>query len=250
MAHKFTLVVPMAGEGSRFKAEYNLPKPLIPVDGEPMFVRSIKCTGVHELPELKEIVFLVRREHVDEYAIGDVVREHFWNARVVVVDELTEGAACTVMLAEEYINNTNGMAVLNCDQIMGLDIHDWWQSTQDGGTDGSVWTFECPDQDPKWSYSKTREDDATWIERVAEKDPISTHATAGFYYWRNGCDFVRAVQDMIAADDRTNNEFYLCPTINYNIRRGQIFRNYNIDSMHGTGTPEDLREYEKNSAQR
>ena len=43
MINKFICVMPMAGSGSRFKKYgYHTPKPLIKVNGEPMFIKAAK----------------------------------------------------------------------------------------------------------------------------------------------------------------------------------------------------------------
>src|SRR5574338_787686 len=97
------IVVPMAGEGSRFsKAGYSLPKPLIDVEGKPMIQRVIA-----NLPFDAEFIFLVRREHLESYTLESVLEESTRGRyQIVIVDRLTEGAACTVLLARDLINTS------------------------------------------------------------------------------------------------------------------------------------------------
>lgn len=224
------LVMPMAGLGSRFDTD--TPKPLIDVGGVPMFVASERSIGL----EFSERIFITRLEH----QLTDTVHQYYPDARVIEIDYLTEGTAQTVLLAREYICGSE-LFVANCDQIIDWNplqaLHIWT------GCEGGIATFSCPERDTKWSYA---EHDLTGsVKRVAEKDPISETATVGYYYWRDGELFCRSADQMIAADQRVNGEFYTCPTYNWLIDAGGIVRIAPVKSMQGIGTPEDLQQYKK-----
>ena len=90
-------------------------------------------------------------------------------------------------------------------------------------------------------------DDKQNIKRVAEKDPISEWATVGYYWWKDGTQFIQSVDAMMKANDRVNNEFYTCPTYNYTVQLEGIgnIKHMEVDAMQGLGTPEDLKEYEQ-----
>ena len=95
------ILIPMAGEGSRFAKEgYTFPKPLIEVDGKPM-IQAV----VENLDFDADYVFLVRKEHLEKYTGLRETLNRITNNRttIVEVDSLTEGAACTTLLAKEYI---------------------------------------------------------------------------------------------------------------------------------------------------
>jgi dTDP-glucose pyrophosphorylase len=104
--------------------------------------------------------------------------------------------------------------------------------------DGIILTFDSTH--PKWSYAKV-EDNV--VVEVAEKKPISNHATVGFYGYKKGSSFVRSAYSMIKKDIRVNNEFYVAPTINELIQEGQKFIIQDVEEMYGVGTPEDLQYY-------
>ena len=232
---KIKLVMPMAGDGSRFaKVGVNTPKPMIEVEGKPMFQYAVEQIGI----EFDEHIFIVRKEH----NIADKVREIYPDAHIIELDHKTEGAACTVLLAREHFKDGSSMFVSNCDQ------HTEWDETiaqiiiHQPTVDGLIATFEVPDKDPKWSYAKTDR----WhnVLEVAEKNPISTTATTGWYFWKDGSMFVKSAYDMMDADDRFNNEFYLAPVFNYSIKRNATIKIMEVDEMHGLGTPEDLEAWE------
>ena len=105
--------------------------------------------------------------------------------------------------------------------------------------DGGIVTFKATH--PKWSFAKV--DKKGFVTEVAEKNPISNTATVGFYWWKQGSDFVKFAEEMIENNIRVNNEFYVCPVFNQAIKAGKQIRTFNIDKMWGLGTPEDLTRY-------
>jgi HAD superfamily hydrolase (TIGR01509 family) len=236
VAEDLNVIIPMAGEGSRFiDAGYTFPKPLIDVDGKPMIQAVVENLNIKA-----NYIFLVRKEHIEQYAgFKSTLNLIAPGCKIVVVDELTEGAACTLLLAEEHINNDNPLLIANCDQLMGWDSSAFMWSVNDDNVGGSIVTFE--NTHPKWSYAET--DENGWVTRVAEKDPISNKATTGVYYWQHGSDFVQCARMMIADDVRVNGEFYTCPVFNVAISEGGRIKTFHVDEMHGIGTPADLEAY-------
>ena len=113
---------------------------------------------------------------------------------------------------------------------------------QETEADGGILTFEATH--PKWSYAKI--DDNGIVTEVAEKNPISSNATVGYYYWKHGKDFVHYAEQMIHKDVRVNNEFYVCPVYNEAIADGKNIRIVRTPDMWGLGTPEDLDYFIKN----
>jgi len=223
----FKLIMPMAGNGSRFSEQgYTVPKPLIDVEGKPMFVRAIECLNL----KFDDYIFIVKREHNLTQEI-----EKYFNATIIELDTTTEGAACTVLTADPCINDNDSVMICNCDQIIKWDSN-CWHAMPD--SDGRLLVFDEPTADPKWSFAEL--DESNNVTRVAEKDPISTWATTGHYYWNRWSTYKASAQSMIDADDRTNNEFYLCPV--YNHTPGTI-KAIPVSEMHGIGTPEDLQKW-------
>jgi len=232
------VLIPMAGAGSRFaEAGYTFPKPLIEVGNKPMIqvvVDNLNIDAHH--------IFIVQAEHYEKYNLETVLNLIKPNCTIVQVNGVTEGAACTTMLAKEYIDNENPLVIANSDQFVEWNSNEVLYAFSTEGVGGGILTFESTH--PKWSYART--DDNGWVTEVAEKEPISNNATVGIYYYARGCDYVNSVNDMIAKDIRTNNEFYVCPAYNEFIESGGKVRIKNIDRMWGLGTPEDLNNFMSN----
>ena len=234
------ILIPMAGEGSRFiKEGYTFPKPLIDVNGKPM-IQAV----VENLDFDCEYIFLVRKEHVEKYegmldTLGRITNDRF---RHVVVDGLTEGAACTALLAEKYIDNDEDLLIANSDQFIEYEPENFKAFKNLTNTDAIVFTFNAVH--PKWSFVRTNA--RGYIVEVAEKRPISNIATCGIYWYRKGSDFVRYAKQMVEKDIRVNNEFYIAPVYNELIADGKSLLPFYVHKMWGIGTPEDLKYFLEN----
>lgn len=239
-APALTLVIPMAGEGSRFaKAGYAKPKPFIDVAGQPMIARvfdNLMQPGFQP-------VLIARTAHLAAEPATVAALTNRYQPKIVQTDGVTQGAACTVLLAKDHFNNDTPMLMANSDQIVDFSVADFVQDAKRRGLDGSILTFREPGRNPKWSYART--DAAGMVTEVREKVAISEQATVGIYYFARGRDFAAAAEAMIAANDRHNNEFYVAPVYNYAIKAGLKVGVYDIPqaAMHGIGTPEDLQVY-------
>ena len=235
---KMNILVPMAGAGKRFlDAGYFFPKPLIEIQNKPMIqwvIDSLNIKGRY--------IFIIQKEHQEKYNIKSVLNILQPNCKIIELDHMTEGAACTTLLAREYINNNNPLIIANSDQYIKWNsaktIYDCLSKKVDGG----ILTFESIH--PKWSYAKCDKDN--YVAEVAEKKVISKNATVGIYYWGKGSNYVKFSEKMIKKNIRVNNEFYVCPVYNQAIEAKKKIKIYNIDEMWGLGTPEDLNNFNRN----
>lgn len=222
------LVIPMAGRGRRFtEAGYVSPKPLIPIGLKPMVqhvVENVRPSCPHRF------VFLTQMHGLH----GSV--EGYRGSTIVVVPEVTEGAACTVLLAKHVIDSEDPLLIVNSDQLISWDVDSFLDYAQ--MSDGCVATFRSTD--PKYSYVKVQDG---YVTEVAEKKVISDQATAGAYLYRSGFDFVTSAEEMVRKNDRTNGEFYVAPAFNYLIRHGGRVTAYPVDHVDQLGTPEDLEAF-------
>lgn len=232
------IVVPMAGRGSRFAdAGYIDPKPMIDIYGHPMIeyvIKNITPISPHQF------IFICQEEHILQYNLDEKLEKFAPGCIIIPIDHITEGAACTVLLAEKYINNTDELMIANSDQYVDIDINDYLKRIQDN--DGLIMTM--PANNPKWSYIKS--DSEGFVTLVKEKEVISNEATVGIYNYAYGKDFVRFAYRMIEKNIRVNGEFYVAPVYNEMIEDGKkiVFNNIG-DSMYGLGTPEDLDSFTK-----
>jgi len=229
---KLNIVIPMAGAGSRFaNAGYTFPKPLIEVDKRPMIQVVVENLNIEA-----NYIFIVQKKHRLQYNLDTLLNVITPNCTIVEVDTITEGAACTALLAREYIDNDQPLFFANSDQFVEWDSNEFFYKMNETNVDGGVVTFKS--LHPKWSFAKLDKDN--FVCEIAEKNPISDNATVGFYYWKRGSDFVKYADIMINKNDRVNNEFYVAPVYNHAIRDGKKIVIKECETMWGLGTPEDL----------
>jgi HAD superfamily hydrolase (TIGR01509 family) len=232
---KLNVLIPMAGAGSRFaQAGYTFPKPLIEVRGKPMIQ-----TIVENLNMEANFIFIVQKEHYEKYNLKYLLNLIAPNCKIVQVDSMTEGAACTTLLAKELINNNDPLIMANSDQFIEWNSNEVMYAFNADQIDGGILTFKATH--PKWSYAKL--DDSGFVSEVAEKKVISDNATVGVYFWKHGSDYVKYAKQMIDKNIRVNNEFYVCPVFNEAIADGKKIRVKEIAKMWGIGTPEDLNSF-------
>ena len=231
-SEKMNILVPMAGGGSRFaSAGYTFPKPLVEINGKPMIQTVVENLNIEA-----NYIFIVQKEHYEKYNLQYLLKLIKANCKIIQVDGITEGAACTTLLAKEFINNDEPLITANSDQFVEWNSNECLYAFNADGIDGGILTFEATH--PKWSFAKIGEDG--FVSEVAEKKPISNNATVGIYFWKRGCDYVKYCEQMIEKDIRINGEFYVCPVFNEAINDGKKIRAKKIDKMWGLGTPEDL----------
>jgi HAD superfamily hydrolase (TIGR01509 family) len=235
------VLIPMAGAGSRFeKAGYTFPKPLIEVDGKAMIqvvVDNLNFESKHS--------FIVQKSHREKYNLDSMLGMIAEKPNIVEVEGITEGAACTTLLAKDIINNDDPLIIANSDQFAEWDTSEFMYKMQEQDLDAGILTFRSTH--PKWSFAKI--DENGFVTEVAEKNPISDIATVGIYYWKKGSDYVKYAEQMISRNRRFNNEFYVCPVFNEAIEDGKKIKTFDIDKMWGLGTPEDLEIFLNNKKQ-
>ena len=235
------IVIPMAGRGARFAAAgYAVPKPLVPVNGRPMI--ELVADNVRPAAEHR-FIFIALREHLREHGVAELLGEIAPGCEVIALDEVTQGAACTVLLARELIDTSDPLMIANSDQWVEGEIDAYLARLDDPAVRGLIMTMWA--DHPKWSYARIGPDGT--VSEVVEKEVVSNEATVGIYNFRCGSDYVRAAEAMIAGERRVNGEFYVAPVYNELIAEGArvVFHNVGAvgDGMYGLGTPEDLEQF-------
>jgi|DEB19_MinimDraft_3_1074340.scaffolds.fasta_scaffold03733_5 HAD superfamily hydrolase (TIGR01509 family) len=235
---KLNVLIPMAGAGSRFEtAGFTFPKPLIEVRGKPMIQVVVENLNIDA-----RYIYIVQKTHFEKYNLEYLLKLLTPNCEIVQIEGLTEGAACTTLLARDLIDNDDALVIANSDQFVVWNSGETIYSFMADGIDGGMVTFNATH--PKWSYARIDENGI--VKEVAEKKPISEIATVGIYFWKKGSDYVKYADKMIEKNIRTNGEFYVCPVFNEAIGDGKKFRIRSIEKMWGLGTPEDLNFFLEN----
>lgn len=233
------IVVPMAGRGSRFvEAGFSVPKPLIDVRGRPMYAWAMDSLP---LAAATRVIFICLREHLEGTGLAADIERRYGSLhpQIVPASGVTEGQACTVLLARAAIDGDQPLLIYNADTYARLRLEEAIPSLS-RSVAGAIGAFHAPGD--RWSFARV--DGHGRVVETAEKRRISDWATTGLYYFTKGRDFVRHAEGMIAANERVNNEFYVAPVYNRMIADGAEIRLLPADEVWVLGTPEDLANFE------
>lgn len=237
---KMNIVIPMSGRGSRFKVGYTFPKPLIPInkfDSKPMIQVVVENLNINA-----QYIFIVQKEHYETYNLEALLKLISPNCIIVQTDGVTEGAACSVLLARQYIDNALPLLISDSDHFIEWNSNEFMYFMQENTLDGGIATFTGTH--PKYSYCRL--DDNGYVSEVAEKKPISTNANVGRYYWKMGSDFVKYADQMITKQLKINDEYYIAPIYNEAIIDDKKIKIYPVKHMWSLGDPEALEYFERN----
>jgi len=237
-------IIPMAGDGRRFKDEgFKTPKPFIEINGLPMVIRAAKC-----LPKADYWIFIAREEHLLYYDFEKVLSSYFSNFKIIVLNELSDGQLSTCLTSRNYLNSDDTLTFGACDNSMIYDRSKYENILASGYS--IIWTFRnnlSVLQDPDmygWVVSK----DGINVDNISCKksisnNPILDHAIVGTFYFKNADIFLKNADDLIKKNRRINNEFYLDLVIDEAILNGSTVKIFEINKYICWGTPKDLNDY-------
>tara|TARA_B110000467_G_C18318460_1_gene483326 strand:+ start:1158 stop:1904 length:747 start_codon:yes stop_codon:yes gene_type:complete len=236
----------MAGAGQRFAdCGYTTPKPLIPINGVPMVVRA-----ANSLPKADKWIFSVRNDNIEQSGIDQLLVSKFSPCVIVPVESLTEGQACTCLLAREHLNTDDWLNIGACDNAMIWNQAKFDAIHADNNIDGIIWTFRRNPavlQDPRmYGWVKTNGMDqavSVSVKIPISSDPMNDHAVIGAFSFRKAADFLSCADDMIAQNRRIKNEFYIDELMNVAIENGLCIHVLEVDYYVCWGTPQDLDTY-------
>ncbi len=247
------ILIPMAGEGKRFAdAGYSLHKPIIPTidyrsgNEIPMVVCATNdLYDAHN--DANSLIYIDRDFHRID-GVETIIKQYYPYAEFINVNTLTEGQACTCLLAKDRINNGEPLLIASCDNGMIYSKDSYEAAKQ--SADILVFTFRNNDSVLKKpdAYGWMRIDNELNVTGVSIKksisnNPLNDHAVTGTFWFRKGCSFVDAAERMIRANDRINNEFYVDQVIKYAIDMKLTVKVFEVDRYLCWGTPDDYENY-------
>lgn len=235
------ILIPLAGKNQYFsESEYPFPKPLIEFNGKTMIEHIID--NFNSVQKEKQFIFIVNSEDCKKYHLDNVLNILTnQNCKIIKLDNETKGATCSAMMAVEYINNETPLIISNADQLFDICLDEVICSFK--FSDAGVITFESIH--PRWSY--VRLDNENRVTETAEKRPISKSAIAGFYYFKNGKDFITSSSKMIKKDANINGLYYISPVLNEMVLENKEINIFKIENnkYHTFYTPQKIKEYER-----
>ncbi|MBI5196134.1 MAG: NTP transferase domain-containing protein [Nitrospirae bacterium] len=240
-------LIPLAGAGSRFAKEgYKDPKPLIRVNNKPMVIQA-----ANSLPLSEKNIFICRSEHLNNYPLKQEIRKVYPQAKVVAIDRLTEGQACTCEIGLKDENLESPLLIGACDNGMLWDKDKYTEYLNSNDVDAIVWSFRRYPQTERnpqmYGWIKVADNDyvsGVSVKKPVSEDPLKDHAIVGTFYFKKAGYFIESLKRLYARNIRVNNEFYVDSCVNEMVEMGLKVKVFEVDYYIGWGTPDELRTYE------
>ncbi len=232
--------MPMGGLGQRFRdAGYDIPKPLIEVEGVAMFQKALAAYDGYSGD--RRHLFVIRKDTDEEYGLADKIRSLLPDAEINILDHNTEGAVETCLIAEDLIDPELPLVIMDCDITFNApNYFDMMRdAVENDHYDGLLLSFES--NDPRYSFAEI--DGHGMVTRTAEKVAISSNALMGAYFFTKASTFLDAAHELMERQlGEDMKEYYV--SLIYNIlidskkRIGLAKGNFT-----SFGTPEELNLY-------
>lgn len=239
MNHGLTIVITMAGLGTRFRqVGYSMPKYQIIAKQHSLFYWSIKSlVGFHDMDP--RYIFLVRSEDQANDFIAEECRKIGINDyNVIELSEATDGQATTALLAQEYWDENSALLVYNIDTYVEGGEMCSKQLKGDGFLpcfqgEGDHWSFVALDETGK-------------AVEVREKKRISENCTLGAYYF-SSCKLYEELYEEYFVKNKNSDcsERYIAPLYNQLIAQNRPVYISTVDKkfVHPLGTPAELNSF-------
>ncbi len=225
--------MPMAGKGSRFFNDgFIVPKPLIKLNKKPFLYWSAR--SVEKFIPVADITFVILKDHAEQYHIDQAIHQYFPDARIVIIPEVLEGAVLTCMKGAETIGDDSPLLFNDCDHMfISSSFNQYCIDGDFASPDGALLTFESTE--PKYSFLEY--DEHGNIFRTVEKQPVSSHAICGAYYFKNKESFFHSSQQYLK--ECCYQEYFMSGVYNIMAREGRIVTSFQTDIHIPFGTPEE-----------
>lgn len=237
------ILIPLAGKSIFFDTNnYHYPAPLIEIHGKLMIQRVID--NLLTINCKKQFIFIVNDEDCRKYHLDDILKILVPKPiHVIKLSKPTLGAACSCLMAIEYINNSYPLLISNGDQVIESNLTSLIDYENINSEGAVVYCIEAVH--PRWSYVVV--DRENNVIEVAEKKPISNKAIAGMYLYGEGSQFISSAMQMIKKRANVDDKYYIAPTLNQLILddKSVVAIDLNQEEYFSLYTPERVSEYEK-----
>src|SRR5260221_3058181 len=200
------IFIPMAGFGDRYlRAGYTEPKPLIPVDGEPMITRIL-----NGFPRDARVLFGVNAAHAKETRILEVLRALRPRAEIVVLAPHKDGPIQTVLACADALPDDEPVLLNYCDFGVDWSFDAFARWLDDGKWDGAMTAYKGfhPHSLGPTLYAYMRSEGDRVLE-IREKhhftpNKFDEYASSGLYWFRRGKDLKRLSLELTQRGERVN----------------------------------------------
>jgi NDP-sugar pyrophosphorylase family protein len=227
--------MPMAGGGIRFSEYgYDLPKPMIELQGKPFFYWAVQ--SIKKFMEVEDIIFVVLEEHIKRYQIDKIILEYFPDAKIISLPKVLNGAVLTCLEGIKSIYDEQPVLFNDCDHaFISQPFNNFIGKSEFNTTDAALLTFRS-DCD---KYSYVDFDEKGNITGTIEKEVVSNEAICGAYYFRNKEIFIDAAKRYF--ETCAYQEFFVSGLYNELVKMNKKISTFPLDEHISFGTPEEYK---------
>lgn len=241
------IIVPMSGFGERFRrAGYELPKPLIEIDGKPIIAHVIEMFDADA-----DFLFICNDEHLREpaYRMEEVLRRWCPQGRIAAIAPHKLGPVHAVLQVGQLIDPERPVLVNYCDFSCYWDWRHFKQFVAINECDGAIPAYRGfhPHTLGSTNYAYMREQNG-WVQAIQEKQPytdnrMEEYASSGSYYFASGRLMEEAFRATMEQQLTVGGEYYVSLAYRPMLAAGRRVAVYPLQHFMQWGTPEDVAEY-------
>jgi len=224
------IIVPMAGRGSRLRPHtLTVPKPLIPVAGQPIVHRLVKDIAEIVGEQIEEVAFILG----DEAFFGDEViaslkklAEDLGAKASIYRQDKPLGTGHAIMCAKESLSGPTVIAY--ADTLIQADFK------LDPTADAVIWVKQV---DHPEAFGVVQLNDKQEIIELVEKPKefVSDKAVIGIYYFKEGNDLKAELQTVLDNNIINGGEYQINDGIKGMMAKGKVFKTGSVDQWMDCG---------------
>ena len=241
------IVIPMSGFGDRFRrAGYNVPKPLIDIDGKPIIAYVIDM-----FPGETDFIFICNQEHLNEpaYRMEAILKEYCPSGRIIGIPPHKLGPINAVRQVEHLLDPTAPVVVNYCDFTCYWDWDHFKRFVKETACIGAIPAYKGfhPHSLGSTNYAYMRETNG-WVQDIQEKQPytdnrIEEYASSGTYYFASAQIMGDVFRIVMEQDLNVGGEYYVSLAYKPLLEKNRPIVVYPLQHFMQWGTPEDVGEY-------
>jgi NDP-sugar pyrophosphorylase family protein len=241
------IIIPMSGFGERFRrAGYEVPKPLIEIDGKPIIAHVIDM-----FPGEHDFIFICNQDHLSNpvYSMEAILKQLCPTGRVIGIAPHKLGPIHAVRQIDDIIDHARPVVVNYCDFTCYWDWHQFKEDMVASKCDGAIPAYKGfhPHTLGITNYAYMREKDG-WVLDIQEKQPFTNnrmeeYASSGTYYFASGKIMSDAFRTTIEQDINVGGEYYVSLAYKPLLAKKYRIAVYPLQHFMQWGTPNDVVEY-------
>ena len=242
------IVIPMTGQGSRFKkAGWDTYKALISIHGKPVIEHVVNL-----FPGETDILFICRNDMLESTDLRELLLSIAPTAEIAGIDAHKHGPVYTVSRVFDRIADDEPVICNYCDFSMIWDYDHFLRSMQESQADGAVicYTGFHPHLlHPHNMYATCLTDADMNMLEITEKHDYETDREKGFYsggtyYFAKGSYIKKYFTELMEKQNTVFDEYFISLPYNYMVRDGLKVKVYaDVPHFCQWGTPEDMKEF-------